>query len=695
MGMSFAVAGILTAITSISFGIFVYFKNRNNEINKIWVLMSLSAAFWALGFGLIIIAKNKKEAIFWLKSIHLLGTIFIPVVAVHFILAFLDMHKIKKKLLIFLYSISLILQISNFAGLLATVKPKGPFNYYVEPGIFYPFYVVLFFSCVSYCYYLLFVFYKKSFGRKKNQIKYVFLSAIIAFSTGSTAFFMVFNIPILPYGIFFIFLYIPIMAYAIVKHHLMNIEIVMQKVTRIIVSFLIAVGVYFGFFYLGYNIISWGGWKASVFAIFPCLICFIYLIWRMQKVIFSKEEDYQQALIRTAGEMVRIKDPLKLVEKVADSVYNIIESRQVSIFLLDVSTKEYFLQTSKGRIPYKITNFRLKKESPIINWFSKKGEKFYKNGLIKEEEKDFLQLDIIKQWQQSDKFLKEKEEMMLLENIQVQMELLRTSLIIPSRYGKKILGIFCLGGREQGEYTQNEVEILSGFADDVAMNIKNAFLISDLRQKIHEKTKLSKELYDAYQKVEKNFKNIVAAFAMTVNKMDPFYTYEHVEKTFKYAQKLLAELQYAETKEKGFFQDMFFAGILLHDIGKIFIPKSILNKKETLTKEEWEIIRKHPVDGYELLIKIEGMEISARVIRHHHERFDGKGYPDKLEGKKIPIGARIVSVVDAFEAMTSDRPYRKAKPKAEAIKELLVNSGSQFDPLVVKVFVKLYEKGEI
>lgn len=130
-------------------------------------------------------------------------------------------------------------------------------------------------------------------------------------------------------------------------------------------------------------------------------------------------------------------------------------------------------------------------------------------------------------------------------------------------------------------------------------------------------------------------------------------------------------------------------GALLHDIGKIGVPDSILIKPSKLTKEEWEIIKKHPVFGYELLKKIQFLEQSAKIVLTHHEHYDGKGYPQGLRGEDIPLGARIFSVVDTMDALTSERIYRKAISFNKAIEKIPCVSGSQFDPEVVKVFLTI------
>ena len=130
-------------------------------------------------------------------------------------------------------------------------------------------------------------------------------------------------------------------------------------------------------------------------------------------------------------------------------------------------------------------------------------------------------------------------------------------------------------------------------------------------------------------------------------------------------------------------------GTLLHDIGKLAISDDILLKEGNLTAEEYEKIKQHPTIGYQILQGAEYLREAARIALYHQERFDGKGYPNGLKGDGIPLLARICSVADAFEAMISDRPYRKGRPYEEAMAELVRNSGSQFDPQVVRAFLQI------
>ncbi len=127
---------------------------------------------------------------------------------------------------------------------------------------------------------------------------------------------------------------------------------------------------------------------------------------------------------------------------------------------------------------------------------------------------------------------------------------------------------------------------------------------------------------------------------------------------------------------------------LLHDVGKIGVSDAILNKPGPLTSEEWQQMRKHPAIGHEMLKDVKFLSIAAGIVYAHHERYDGKGYPTGLKGEDVPLGARIFAVADAFDAMTSNRPYRRALSVDKACEEIVNNSGTQFDPSVVEAFLR-------
>jgi putative nucleotidyltransferase with HDIG domain len=134
---------------------------------------------------------------------------------------------------------------------------------------------------------------------------------------------------------------------------------------------------------------------------------------------------------------------------------------------------------------------------------------------------------------------------------------------------------------------------------------------------------------------------------------------------------------------------------MLHDVGKVYIPDEIIRKPETLSKENWDVIQTHTVLGYELLKGMKDYDTIAKYARHHHERVDGLGYPDGLKDSEIPFGAKLIAVVDAYEAMTESRPYREPLTKEMAIEELRKHSGTQFDKKIVEVFIEKIIKNHL
>jgi len=140
--------------------------------------------------------------------------------------------------------------------------------------------------------------------------------------------------------------------------------------------------------------------------------------------------------------------------------------------------------------------------------------------------------------------------------------------------------------------------------------------------------------------------------------------------------------------DDGYLQDLEVAAIL-HDIGKVGIPDSILKKPAKLTDEERALMQKHPEYGWGVLRVVPGFERASLLVLHHHEAYDGSGYPAGLRGEEIPIGSRIVSIIDSFDAMVSSRPYRKGLPLEEAVRRLEAGMGTQFDPTVTPRFIQM------
>ena len=194
-------------------------------------------------------------------------------------------------------------------------------------------------------------------------------------------------------------------------------------------------------------------------------------------------------------------------------------------------------------------------------------------------------------------------------------------------------------------------------------------------------TIFAKQEEEIRQLHEEMTNGIIAAFLKLLEIHDP-YTKDHCTNVAQLARKLADKLRMPET----FKTSIYYSG-LIHDIGKTLIPTEILNKPAGLTSEEYEQIKLHSVYGAQALGKVNPLAEVTLAVRHHHERYDGRGYPDGLAGSDIPLMARIIALCDSYDAMTNDRPYRKALTHSEAMSEIRRSAGGQFDPDLVEPFL--------
>ena len=240
---------------------------------------------------------------------------------------------------------------------------------------------------------------------------------------------------------------------------------------------------------------------------------------------------------------------------------------------------------------------------------------------------------------------------------------LRSLLVVPLARQEGVVGALTVGFCDTHEFGPEELPLLTTIGGQIAIALQNA---------------------EAYEKLDRMYLETVTALAAAMEAKDQ-YTASHADSLASMAVAVGGRMGLSD----GELRMLQYAAVL-HDIGKIGIPGSILNKPASLTRDEFDTMAQHTIIGERIISRIDYLVPIARIIRSAHERWDGAGYPDGLKGDGIPLASRILLVCDAFDAMTTDRPYRSALPVDEALGELARHAGSQFDPRVVDVFLADY-----
>ena len=212
--------------------------------------------------------------------------------------------------------------------------------------------------------------------------------------------------------------------------------------------------------------------------------------------------------------------------------------------------------------------------------------------------------------------------------------------------------------------------------------------VLELKQKNAELEAANRDIMQMTRQLTETYDGTLEALVLALDARDR-ETKGHSLRVSSYVTKIAERLGIAADSPAGIEMQR---GALLHDVGKIGVSDYILHKPGPLTPEEWDDMKRHPGIGYSMLRDISFLSGAAAIVHAHHERYDGKGYPNGLAGEELPIGARIFAVADTFDAMTSDRPYRQALPYEVSREEILRHSGTQFDPQVVQAFLLVYDE---
>lgn len=389
------------------------------------------------------------------------------------------------------------------------------------------------------------------------------------------------------------------------------------------------------------------------------------IVKRMRK---KRVLNYKKELEAAAKSMILIHEPEILIKMIVRMIVQKVGVQHSGILLHNKDKNTYVLTVSRGKRGLKVPAgfVRMDADNPLIRFFRERYDKklFGGPGAL-----EFLRL---KGWLKDKK--PGKETARLIEKVLYQMEIFEAEVCVPAFWRDDLLGILLLGAKQNnGRFRQDELDFFGALASDVAMALRNAQLFRDLE--------------DELQKRRNLFIHTTIALAAAVDAKD-HYTHGHISRVTNYSLAIGEKLKEGMDLDDNFMENLHIAS-LLHDIGKIGTPEKLLNKTSELTIGERKIIQRHVADGVTILQSIKELDGALAGVKYHHERYNGKGYPEGLKGKQIPLLASIIAVADTFDAMTTDRPYRRAKTKEEARLELKRYSGTQFNPEVIKAALEV------
>lgn len=249
---------------------------------------------------------------------------------------------------------------------------------------------------------------------------------------------------------------------------------------------------------------------------------------------------------------------------------------------------------------------------------------------------------------------------------------LRSIMCVPLEVMGNISGVIYVDNRSIPEkFNQSMLSLLDAFANQAGIALQNASLFEDLST--------------SHSQLQQAYDSTLEGWAKALELRDNV-TEGHTQRVTKLTVELAKFMGYDEAEIENVRR-----GAILHDIGKMALPDNILHKKDDLTPEEWEEIKQHPQLAVQMLTNIDFLRPALAIPRYHHERWDGAGYPNQLKGEDIPLPARIFAVVDVWDAMTTNRPYRTAMPKDEAVEYIKKETGKHFDPKVVEAFLQMLD----
>jgi HD-GYP domain-containing protein (c-di-GMP phosphodiesterase class II) len=390
-----------------------------------------------------------------------------------------------------------------------------------------------------------------------------------------------------------------------------------------------------------------------------------------------KKPDYRKELETAAKQMILIHRMDTLIRLILRTIIRNLDVKHVGFLLYDKTKDVYIAKFSRGSGGLKIPSdfVKIGKDNSLIKYFNEPESQICGS--------DYVLLDKLNFCLKSQKVKRSKTKA-VVEGLKFQLSLYNAVACVPGFFRERLLCVLLLGQKKNCKnFTKEELGFLSVLSSDVVMAIQNAWYFQDLESQLERNKRL--------------FVQTAMALATAIEAKDE-YTSGHTERVSRYAVSVAKELRRGRRMQRkawNLFMDNLQISAMLHDIGKIGIKESVLNKNGALDDNEFEQMQEHALLGYAILRQIDEFQAPLLGVKYHHERYDGKGYPEKLKGRQIPFIAQVISVVDTYDAMTTDRPYRKGLSKEEAAKVIWKNRGEQFSPVIVDAFLRAYKKGNL
>lgn len=674
---------LLCGVVSLGLGFFVYRRDPGGWINRAWLRFSVATAVWAFSVGIL----HGHVSAGWALGSARVGQValsLVPGFFLEFVLALLNDVRSRDLLLRWGRRLSALFACLSLTPLiLRDVRVEGSSEYFPVAGPFFGPFAIWFIGSFLLSLWILLREYRHHVGGRRNQLRYVILASILGFLSFLSTLPMYFGLSLAPAG-HGLLLFYALISYAIVRWRLMDISIVVKNTLiyaglySVLVGLFVVVVVFLGqlFFYGPQALDRRVLWMCVVaLSIVTAVVRPLdhWLRHWTDQLLFQRKYQWQNTLKEASKGMTKVTSSDHLLKLMAHFIG--MRLRVTHVGILQRVGPGFTLKVSRGRDKRPV-GLQVDRDSPLLSWL--------------EEKKEILTLDEVKTWLRSERLFPHRTVIRKsLEEVRDQMVFLAAHVCVPAFSKSQMLGLLVLGEKLSGDpFSQEDLDVLSTLANEGAMALENAQLYQQLFQRMG-------EIEDLYQREHRLFIHTAIALAAAVDARDP-YTHGHTERTTAYALSIVDEMiTHPEIGEPTHFKQILTVAALLHDIGKIGSPDEILRKRAKLTPREMKKMEEHPVVGAIILQPIKGMEEAAKAVKEHHERYDGRGYPDGLRASEICLTSRIISVADTFDSMTTDRPYRKRLSDAASIEEIQTCSGTQFDPVVVAAFLKAYRKGTV